>query len=854
MLDQKKGNLEKPSLDGSRGENFQGTAEKPSLPKEENSSSFWRSRKLLIPVLALGLIFFGWASFWGFNKLFLKPAPADLLPKNTLFYAFISLDPESEQINKLGNLAEKFPLYEEIRTVFDDWERKFLKQYLGEEREPLIPEISGGDLVMASINRSETEGQLDPGLVIMYRNEDKEAAEKIFSSLKEEKGLEITEEEYKGRDIYTARSKKTGVSSSQSQLGDLKILYFTYLDGYFVGAEKAVEIRKIIDVSKNDLASLSSDKGYQKIIDQLPKDSLIYGCFSSGSQSLDASYNLSKYFASLMKNADLRAALSSLFTSGRKEASLIKSGFAVWAEEDRLISEVYAYQPGHILSQEPSFAKEKSLAYLLPEKVNGRYIDFYREDINLKELFLSLEENKNFSIIYFLVSRKEMLSIDQKTSPYDEFNIFLGLDLEKDLIPFANKNYALFVAPSFIREKPEIGFIAEVTSPGKVEENLSQMKLNFEDFLAFGFFDKHSFEEALIKPIPFVREAYQEINIYSPDLSVPTSSSFFASYPGELMLFSFALKDDKLIVSSTKKGVEDIISSLNNPSLVKAADNIYFKEQLDNLPGEVQSFNYSYFYGIWGVVEYIFSETIQTMSEMFAVSTEGQGENDELMNLFEDLASPFLKTVKSSLGYAISEGDLQKSRQALLIEELSEAEKRKSKEALEKIKGEILGVLPSSAPIQGQLSSGQTDQGQSLTGDIGEKSEIAEVYDRYLEAEVNCDIETANSLIAERSKEIVNFTCSNMASEARCYLGRSYQIKVKENQAVLYLAPFSFQKENPFFFTKENGKWKLDFYRMAYGMAMSGNGCDSGWVWTNPALQEEFCGYFSEEVCPDPSY
>ena len=132
-----------------------------------------------------------------------------------------------------------------------------------------------------------------------------------------------------------------------------------------------------------------------------------------------------------------------------------------------------------------------------------------------------------------------------------------------------------------------------------------------------------------------------------------------------------------------------------------------------------------------------------------------------------------------------------------------------------------------------------------------EEEEIENVFNIYLNAGENCDIGLANSVITEKSKEIVRYTCSNMANEVKCYTGRNFEILAKQDIAVLYLIPFSYQIENPIFFIKENGEWKIDLYKMSNGLAMGGSSCDTGWGWRNDEIAEEFCGYFKEGECPE---
>lgn len=132
-----------------------------------------------------------------------------------------------------------------------------------------------------------------------------------------------------------------------------------------------------------------------------------------------------------------------------------------------------------------------------------------------------------------------------------------------------------------------------------------------------------------------------------------------------------------------------------------------------------------------------------------------------------------------------------------------------------------------------------------------DESLVESLFENFMQAELDCDIETANSMITKESLEIVRFTCGNMAGEAQCYVGRAHKVIVKEDTAILYLTPYSRSIENPFFFKKENGEWKVDFYKMANGLVMAGSGCDSGWGWRNIETWQEFCSFFPENTCPD---
>ena len=132
-----------------------------------------------------------------------------------------------------------------------------------------------------------------------------------------------------------------------------------------------------------------------------------------------------------------------------------------------------------------------------------------------------------------------------------------------------------------------------------------------------------------------------------------------------------------------------------------------------------------------------------------------------------------------------------------------------------------------------------------------DKKEIEDVFNTRLDVQKNCDIELSNSIITNKSKEIIHSTCSNMAAERKCYVGRDFEILVKSDTAILYFPPFSHKTGWPFFFAREDGVWKIDLYKMAFGIAMGGGGCDTGWGWRDTETKEEFCSYFPEGECPD---
>jgi len=142
----------------------------------------------------------------------------------------------------------------------------------------------------------------------------------------------------------------------------------------------------------------------------------------------------------------------------------------------------------------------------------------------------------------------------------------------------------------------------------------------------------------------------------------------------------------------------------------------------------------------------------------------------------------------------------------------------------------------------------------TVTNSAPDERSVKEVFEMNLEAAKNCDIELSNSLITEESKKIIHSTCSNMANERKCHINKEMAVLTKENTAVLYFPPFNHDEGWPFFFAKEDGEWRIDYYKMSNGITMLGGGCDTGWGWRSEDTQKEFCSYFSEGKCPDKLY
>ena len=162
--------------------------------------------------------------------------------------------------------------------------------------------------------------------------------------------------------------------------------------------------------------------------------------------------------------------------------------------------------------------------------------------------------------------------------------------------------------------------------------------------------------------------------------------------------------------------------------------------------------------------------------------------------------------------------------------------------------------IHTSCSCQNGSCVGEWNYGNEEFYEKTDTEEIENIFMMFLKAEKNCDINLANSILTKRSKEIMHYTCSNMAAEYKCYkdiTDNDYAIYIKDNKAILHFNSFGHKEGWPFFFEKENGEWKIDFHKMAFGISMGGGGCATGWGWRNEEIVEEFCSYFKEGKCPE---
>jgi len=548
----------------------------------------------LVVILALDAVF---AIILVLDQYFINITSfAQILPQDIVWYASINIDSQSSQVQQLFKVLYKFPLADKIEKALNNAWDQSIKEDL--EDTPIIkfPAFFEGSKEITVV-----QTDLDDFDMLLIADQlDKKRKKNIIDSLITDKSLETKIERYKDKDIYLAKDFNIAI-----------------LDSFMVWATKAEDIKKIIDIYKdqellslnlfNKTKSLFSNKNYQKISQNYNSQYLAAGYAANA----DINQKVSQVSSAFINKVNLKAALLTPSTAISPAISLAKdlmSYEVLWIDEDDLKFNSYVLDLKKDKKQMASFDISQSLANLMPQQINNRWIDFYEEGKDLNqavEVLIQVWERIKQEMPKDDYGQAIVSAVDKLPQL---LNSYFNIDLTEDLLPYATNNFAFFAAPSFDNLPPEIGMVIQLNNAETVKENLKKIKTD-----------------------------PNAINLLS---------------------ISFEVKDDKLIISSSPDGVKSIIEGMADSSRQKLAQNPDFQYQFKNLPASIQGFSYGYTLGIWGIIKYFFNEA----------------------SVLEDLAVPYLKTVKTFGFYSFLKDDIQQSYQTIHIEEVSQAEKEKAEE------------------------------------------------------------------------------------------------------------------------------------------------------------------------------
>lgn len=705
------------------------------LPVDKSKKiPFLKSKLFVISALSVGIIAIGLATTWAVDSYVLKTTSfAQLLPEDIQWYIAINTDSQSNQVQQLNKLIEKFPMAQEVGNLFDDiWDNIVedgLEDWGLNKLYPFFREIKEVAMVQVEpFNLSKESFDLelkDLNIVLIAKQLGQEKQKELFDLLQTDNDFQAKVEKYRGQNIFILEFQKSSDETSRASLSfdlsELSGLSISILDDFVVIATSQNDLKKIIDVYKDQSLfsaykfsrqkSLMNSKHYQQLAKHFVAERLLvgYGANIDFDQQLGqvSRHLLSSQAASVLGQLDLSADLtSSLDSFGSSNISLLKdmiSAQVIWVEQDNLKIDSFILDLKTDRQKLVSFSALKSLANVLPEKINSRWVDFYGEAKDLEqtvavfsEMWQRIQEEMTSQLTETGAEEKDIQMISNLFQQFFEglpklFNQYFSLNFAKDLLPYVKGNFAYFIAPAFDGQKPEIGLIAEISQPALLKENLKALKLNPNAFFVFmdsliGAVDPSTSsimpdeDLLLVEPTLTLFEGTEIYSILPFDAETDPSLTIL----NDLLSFSYAVKNDKLIVASSQAAVINIIQSLSGVPMVKLAQNKNYQAQFSHLPQEIESVSYFYPYGIWGLSKYLLTAVFSSLEQEISLvgSIEEVIQTKELIfNFAENLFVPYLKTVKTIGLYSFSQDNLKITGQTMTIEELPKDEKEKVKDA-----------------------------------------------------------------------------------------------------------------------------------------------------------------------------
>jgi len=346
---------------------------------------------------------------------------------------------------------------------------------------------------------------------------------------------------------------------------------------------------------------------------------------------------------SLNQPDSLLANLFSLANTGEEQSedknTTTNISFMISAEENGIQSE--KIQSNALDENEKFFKKNNSLSNYLNEKVDNKWMDFYFERASLKGDYDRIKKQ----IINDLNNEEQKKYYeDQLKESLERGSGFLGVDIEEEILNYLDKNYALFVAPSFIGQEPAIGAVFNIEQSEKLKGTINKISRTFFQEKEYCYeVETDYFNEKMSYTRCLPRNIRKNDNIYSIN-----------------NLF-FAIDGDKLLIASSEEAIKNI---RNDEGVRPLLENQDFQNQFSQLPeAKLKSISYIYTMGFWGLVN-----PYLALFSLYA-------QPDEMIEI-EKIARGYLKVLKSVGSYNYMDDKTSIGKTFLRIEKLPPEEEQ----------------------------------------------------------------------------------------------------------------------------------------------------------------------------------
>lgn len=485
--------------------------QKPETHPDESNSSRRKQKFMAVFLIFTGLFALGFIVFFLFGKIFRPQYLAEFLPASrTVAVLEIDIDSTHDQLKKLQNLLEKYPVYKKeniIRTF-----QAFFPQYdLDNMPYTWFGRRAGAAFLINAKNAPE------PLFFIESTTPDD-----ALSFFKEQEGTGLTASHVNGFSLYQLKKKN---------------ITFALLKKYVVFGDKKL-LEFLLQAQDNQTPKLYDDADYRKIANNLPQGSLAFGYFHQ-QKILDL---LSKDVQFMKKNGTqlqpFRPFLQ-LFTA---------EGFTVFAEQNHITLQSFTTLNQAVIKEQDFLTYNEKYAGDLLNFANEETVffagghDLTKELKRLGELFHSATDSP--------VSLFEAVLQGQKDRYFGS-----EIDLEKDLYPLLQGEYLLTIEDSF--EKPVITVFLQLRDKKK---NLELIDKAVDAFIFTGGIFSPKPQDVTLPDGTKGREIIASSEEIDKSDEKHENIVITTLRIGDTRLFIyFATLDNRFVISNSKEALKKII-------------------------------------------------------------------------------------------------------------------------------------------------------------------------------------------------------------------------------------------------------------------------------------------------------
>jgi len=444
-------------------------------------------KKPLLLIILAALLIFGIGGFTLNEFLLNKISSLKLISDKAQFYLSLSVK-KNPQAEKAKTLIKKFPGGDRLLREFD----KYYTNYIGDPKDPLIDVTlyANTELLLSRISKAESKTDTsDRLLTIVDTKSNKEATEAI-TNFEDNKDYQTIKNTYKNRKIINIKEKSQSELSMKSQtkrpyIGESfdspkpKSLFSTNIDNFLVASDKESDVQKAVDLSQTrKFFGFGKSDEPKSILD------------SSDHKALNPLFQKETFLKFFQR--DPLVPVSSLFpvywsintyANPETEANTfmkVTKGIDVSIADDGTKINTYTLDLSGFEIKPDSFKVSDSLAAKLPKKFSGVAPTFYLETRNIKKQYQNQLKFAEF-VKDETKNRQQKEQFEQYLKELDKlknsYRQMYGLDYEKDLLSWLEKNTSFIFNTGSAKKSPELLIISQINDQNKVESSLKKLQI-----------------------------------------------------------------------------------------------------------------------------------------------------------------------------------------------------------------------------------------------------------------------------------------------------------------------------------------------------------------------------------------